>query len=239
VVAVMHANNELGTLNPIDAFGAQVQACGATFVVDAVQTFPWYWPGDIETRPYDVVTLAAHKFGGPPGVGVLYIRGGVNVEPLVRGGGQERELRAGTENVLGIVGAAAALREARTDSSREGLAAIRDAFVAELGPRWIPTVQKAETLPGHAHGRFPGVSADSMLIRLDGLGISASSGAACSSGSIEPSHVMMACGYSETEALEALRFSLGSGISRAQAQEAARRIRSAADAIYALRGPTG
>ena len=239
VVAVMHANNELGTLNPIDEIGAQVQACGATFVVDAVQTFPWFWAGDMESRPFDVVTFAAHKFGGPPGVGALYIRGGVNVEPLVRGGGQERELRAGTENVLGIIGAAAALREARRESDRAELAALRDAFVNELGPNWQPTVTEADTLPGHAHGRFPGISADSMLIRLDGMGISASSGAACSSGSIEPSHVMIACGYSESEALEALRFTFGAGSTLAHAQEAARRIRSAADAIYALRRPTG
>lgn len=239
VVAVMHANNELGTFNPIDELGAEVRSAGAVFVVDAVQTFPWYWAGDIEARPYDVVTLAAHKFGGPPGVGALYIRGGVNVEPLVRGGGQERELRAGTENVLGIIGAAAALREARQEQDRSALAHIRDGFVGGLGPNWQPTVRESATLPGHAHGRFPGISADSMLIRLDGLGISASSGAACSSGSIEPSHVMLACGYSETEALEALRFTLGAGISRSEAEEAARRIRSAADAIYALRRPTG
>lgn len=239
VVACMHANNELGTFNPIDELGFLVQSAGAVFVVDAVQTFPWFWLGDIETRPYDVVTLAAHKFGGPPGVGALYIRGGVKLEPLVRGGGQERELRAGTENLLGIVGAAAALKEVRTERDRSYLAAMRDAFVAGLGPDWVPTVREAETLPGHAHGRFPGISADSMLIRLDGMGISASSGAACSSGSIEPSHVMMACGYSEAEALEALRFTFGAGSSPAHAEEAARRIRTAADAIYGLHRSNG
>ena len=132
--------------------------------------------------------------------------GGALASGAARGGGQEREMRAGTENVAAIAGFGAAVK---WRSDRPMAPDARDAFLGVLSGRWLPTAKPSETLAGHAHGRFPGVSAETLLIRLDRMGIAASSGAACSSGSIEPSHVLQSAGYSEEEAKEGVRFSFG------------------------------
>jgi cysteine desulfurase len=226
-VSVMHANNELGTINPIAEAAALAKRHGALMHVDAVQTFPGprldAWP------EVDMISASAHKLHGPAGIGLLACRAGTPLGAVIRGGGQEREMRAGTESVANAVGFAAAAQLALTEP--DGRAAARDAFLQSLEGRFEPTAVGEGVLPGHAHLRIPGIAADSMLIRLDSLGVSASSGAACSSGALEPSHVLLACGYTPTEAEEGLRFTFGRGSQPAEAEEAARRVASAARAI--------
>lgn len=224
LVACMHANNELGTIQPIHEVVRISHERGALVFCDAVQTYlslDW----NVDDLGVDLVSISAHKVGGPKGVGALYVRAGTPMKPLIAGGGQEREMRAGTENVMGIAGFAAAVAappvDRRTNALYEHLK--RGGFV--------PSVTTAGRLAGIVHGRFPGVNAESMLILLDRMGVSASSGAACSSGSIEPSHVLLACGYSETEASEGLRFSVGKSQTDAELNEAAQRILEAANRL--------
>lgn len=205
LVSVMHANNELGTLQPIAEIGAVTQSNGALFHTDAVQTFG-HMPFSMQELPVDMVSVSAHKLGGPKGIGALAVRAGTSLAPMLVGGGQEREMRAGTENVGLMAGFAAAFLAASEPHSKA-----REAFFEALTDtehlRTVP--EGVRTLLGHAHVRFPGVRAETLLIRLDRAGVSASSGAACSSGSIEPSHVMIALGLSEGEALESIRFTFG------------------------------
>lgn len=231
LVAVMQANNELGTLNPIENLIDIANRSGSLFFCDAVQTLGTVTL-DLGRLDADMMSFSAHKIGGPKGTGALFLRSGVKIKPLLIGGGQEREMRAGTENVAGIVGFGAALLAPVTAEKKR---AARTAFLAklsELRDDWIATVPaELETLPGHAHIRFPGIHAESMLIVLDRLGLAASSGAACSSGSLEPSHVMLACGYDAVEAAEGLRFTFGRGNTIAEAQQAAERVSAAADQI--------
>lgn len=225
LVAVMHANNELGTINPAKELCDLTHDKGALFFCDAIQTFPHMSPAKIGA---DMLSLSAHKFDGPKGVGALYVRAGTKIKPLVSGGGQERELRAGTENVAAIVGFGAAVATYKVGLKLEA----RDAFLQNLSPAFVRTVpDTSKTLPGHAHVRLPGVSAETMLIKLDRLGISASSGAACSSGSLEPSHVLLACGYSQDEAKEGLRFTFGPSTSIEEAIDAALRVNEASAVI--------
>lgn len=242
LVAVMHANNEVGTIQPVADVAELAHRVGARFFCDAVQTFGWQ-PWKVEDLGADFVALSAHKLGGPKGCGAIYIRAGVKIAPLLVGGGQEREMRAGTENVAAIAGFAAACRTqlTRPDLARRRREA-RDTFLDELdrlapeGLEW--TVQPGvDRLEGHAHLRFAGVSAESVLIRLDRLGIAASSGAACSSGSLEPSHVLLACGWSEDQAREGLRFTFGWTSTSAQARKAARIVAEAVDKIRSVRRP--
>ncbi|MEM4408538.1 MAG: cysteine desulfurase family protein [Candidatus Caldarchaeum sp.] len=245
MVSVMHANNETGVLNPAGEIGALCQEYGALYHCDAVQTF-----GLLPVKPNalraDFVSLSAHKLYGPKGVGTLYIRSGVKPQPLLLGGAQERELRAGTENVAGIVGFGEAVKLAQEDLSRaERISEVRNAFVQSLLrecsraglPRPIFTgctsegVPRVPLLPGHAHFRIPGALAETMLINLDLQGVDASSGAACSSGSLEPSHVLLAMGFSAQEASEALRFSFGKANTLMEAEESARRVRLSAERV--------
>lgn len=231
LVSVMHANNELGTIQPARTIAGLAHRAGALYHCDAVQTFltqidgsPWR----VSDLGADLLTVAAHKVHGPKGIGAIYIRAGVKLKPLTVGGGQEREMRAGTEDVAAIVGFGAAVSAlpARPDIR----AAARDTFLAAIDA--VPSVpDRLQALPGHAHIRFPGASAESMLILLDRLGVAASSGAACSSGSLEPSHVLLACGYSVEEASEGLRFTFGRETTVEEALEAARRVSEAAEQI--------
>ena len=216
LVSVMHANNETGAIQPVREVSELSHRHGALYHCDAVQTF-LNLPGALipQIQP-DLLTVSGHKVNGPKGVGAIYIRAGVKLQPLTVGGGQEREMRAGTENVAAIAGFAAAIQHHKQDQRQLA----RDAFLAKL-QNAVPTVPQAAVLPGHAHVRFPGIDAETMLIRLDLAGISASSGAACSSGSLEPSHVLLACGYSEQEAKEGLRFTFGLGNTVEEAQRAA------------------
>jgi cysteine desulfurase len=213
LVSAMHANNELGTLQPVEEVARLAHGVGALYHCDAVQTFMCGLPRwTVDDIGADLLTLAAHKLNGPKGAGLTYIRAGTSVKPLIAGGGQEREMRAGTEDVATIVGFAKAVLQHRIlDHSPKQKA--RDAFkqrLTELNPNGLQwSVQGAPSLAGHAHFRIAGTVAESMLISLDRAGISASSGASCSSGSLEPSHVLLACGYSPEEAKQGLRFTFG------------------------------
>lgn len=213
LVSVMHANNEMGTLQPVEAIAEICKARGVWFHVDAVQTFGLL-PVDVEAIGCDLLSISAHKIYGPKGVGALYVRAMTPLQPLMVGGGQERDRRAGTENVAGIVGFAEAVRLALASmpAEAERQAALRDQFiraVLEAIPESYLTGHPTERLPGNAHLRFVGAPADSLLIALDRAGIGASSGAACSAGSLEPSHVLLALGWDETAAQEGVRFTLG------------------------------
>jgi cysteine desulfurase len=209
----MHANNEIGTLQPVEAIARLCKERGVWFHVDAVQTFGLL-PVDVQAIGCDLLSVSAHKIYGPKGVGALYVRATTPLQPLMVGGGQERDRRAGTENVAGIVGFAEAVKLARemlpTEAKRQ--TALRDQFiqaVLDAVPDAFLTGHPTERLPGNAHFRFTGVPADSLLIALDRAGIAASSGAACSAGSLEPSHVLLALGWDETAAQEGIRFTLG------------------------------
>jgi len=225
LVCAMHANNEVGTLQPILEVSDLVKKTGALLFCDAVQTLAAVKGWTVDTLGVDLLAASAHKVQGPKGVGALYIRAGTPVKPWTVGGGQEREMRAGTENVAAIVGFAKALSQPLMSPQREA----RDSFLAALeaggAVRTVP--ETVPCLDGHAHVRFPGASAESMLILLDRMGVSASSGAACSSGSLEPSHVLLACGYSEAEAKEGLRFTFGEGNTVEEGLVAAERVLAA------------
>ena len=207
LVSVMSVNNETGMRQPIQEVGAKAHRVGAKVHSDHVQGFLKDVANPVEYA--DLVSVSAHKVNGPKGVGALAVLNGTKIKPLVAGGEQEREVRGGTENVLGIAGFGAAVdlhQATRLDEMQHRLLAGLKIFGA------VPTVANAsQTVDSHVHVRFPGIDAETLLIRLDREGISASSGAACSSGSIEPSHVLLACGYSEAEAKEGIRFSLGFG----------------------------
>jgi cysteine desulfurase len=220
LVCAMHANNETGAISDVKAISELAHAKGALFFCDSVQTFLKMSPPDA-----DLISVSGHKVGGPKGAGALYIRAGTRLKPILAGGGQERELRAGTENVAAIAGFGAAVKDFY---QLPGLNNLRDEFnqaLVKLGA--VPTVHQRPVLDGHVHVRFPGVSAESLLIVLDRLGVSAGSGAACSSGSIEPSHVLLACGYSLAEAKEGIRFTLSGVTTREELEIATSRLEKA------------
>lgn len=237
LVACMHANNETGVLQPVREIGQRIKRHRALFFCDAVQTFlNQRW--DVERLGADLVSVSAHKIGGPKGAGALFVKSGTKIAPILVGGGQERELRAGTENVAAIAGFAAAV-EAMSEETRgdrqEKKREARDAFLAKLtNGRFKETVSdRLDLLQGHAHVRAPGIPAETLLIRLDRMGVSASSGAACSSGSLEPSHVLLAMGYPIAHAKEGLRFTFGHQTTVAEAKEAAERVNRAVAEIDA------
>lgn len=225
LVSLMHANNETGRINPVLEASRIVREQGALLHVDAVQTFPHVKADQLEA---DLVSVSAHKFGGPKGAGGLWIRGGVKPSPLIVGGGQEREMRAGTENTLAIVGMGEAVRQQGLHPEwQDQKRAARDAFMGALDDS-LPfritcpslRLQPEGLLPGHLHLLVPGL-AERLLIRLDQAGVSASSGSACSSGSLEPSHVMTACGFAGKEAAGGVRFSFGHEITPQMARQGA------------------
>ncbi|MCC7434706.1 MAG: cysteine desulfurase [Methanoregulaceae archaeon] len=224
LVALLHANNEFGTIAPVREAASLAQRVGAKVFIDAVQTFGTL-PVRVDDLGADLLAVSAHKVYGPKGAGALYIRAGTDVSPLVVGGGQEREMRAGTENTAAIVGFSAAVRAfPRLEEQPERFPAAQ-AFLRELADPACITVPELTTLPGHAHLWFPGISAESLLIRLDREGVSASAGAACSAGSLEPSHVMLAAGFSPIEAKEGVRFSFGQFQSFEDGAEVASRLK--------------
>ncbi len=231
LVSVMHANNELGTFNDPAAVAAVAHQSGAVFHCDAVQTFlQGSWT--VDSLSADLITVSAHKVGGPKGAGALYIRGGTKIWPLIAGGSQEREVRAGTENVAAISSFGAAVQAYEVGNKQVA----RDAFLVSVSDDFVQTVpNQLQTLPGHAHLRCPGLDAETVLIRLDRMGVSASSGAACSSGSLEPSHVLLACGYTSGESKEGLRFTFGSESTPEDARECALRLNYAVQQILHFR----
>lgn len=238
LVAAMHANNELGTITDVREVAELAHEKGVHVFCDAVQTFPWC--GDfrwtVDDIHADLVAVSAHKIGGPKGVGALYISSGVPVKPLMLGGGQEREMRAGTENVAAIVGFAAAVQASLQDPQQgQRKKKARDAFVRALIEEETPRLhflpEDVDVLPGHCHLRFEGVSAESLLILLDRMGVAASAGAACSSGSIEPSHVLLAADWPEDAAREGVRFTFGASMTESDAVAAAHIVAEVATSI--------
>jgi cysteine desulfurase len=215
LVSVMHANNEVGTLQPIREIAAICREAGVWLHCDAVQTFGLI-ETNVEVLGVDMLSVSAHKLYGPKGVGALYIRGGVKIAPLLVGGAQERELRAGTENVPGIAGFARAVELSRTRyaTAWQKVRALRDRLRTRL-QQLVPDIQvnghPHQCHPGILSVTFEGISAESLLIALDRRGVAASAGAACSAGSIEPSHVLLALGMDEAKAMSTVRLSLGRG----------------------------
>lgn len=213
LVSVMHANNEIGTIEPIADIGRVCRERGVLFHTDAVQTVG-HLPLEVESLNVDLLSLSAHKFYGPKGVGALYKRKGVRITPLIYGGGHERGLRSGTENVPGIVGAGEAARLTLEEMPREGprQTALRDRLLAgieERIPDVIRTGHPTRRLPNNASVCIRYVEGESMLLNLDFAGIAASSGSACTSGSLEASHVLLAIGLEHEIAHGSLRLSLG------------------------------
>jgi cysteine desulfurase len=213
LISIMYANNEVGTIEPIREIGAIARAHGIPFHTDAVQAGGGL-DLDVGLLNVDLLSLSAHKFYGPKGVGILYARKGVPFLPMQTGGGHERSRRAGTENVAYIVGIATALRLAHEglQESNARIAGLRDRLVAGILSR-IPesrlTGHPTQRLPNSASFLFRYIEGESILLRLDLLGIAASSGSACTSGSLEPSHVLTAMGYRHEEAHGSLRLTLG------------------------------
>jgi len=215
LVSIMLANNEVGTIQPLAAIGEIVRESGAIFHTDAVQAVG-HIPVDVNELKVDMLTISAHKFGGPKGIAAQYIRKGIAVQPLLHGGAQEKGRRASTENVPAIVGMAAALKAAIEEMPTElpRISALRDKLTNEIlatipythlnGPR-------ENRLPGNINISFKYIEGESVLLHLDMLGCQASTGSACSSGSLEPSHVLTAMGVSHELANGAIRFSLGRG----------------------------
>jgi len=215
VVSVMLANNEVGTVQPVADAVALVRerAPGAVVHTDAVAAFPWVDVAE-HAATADLVAVSAHKFGGPKGVGALLVDKTVALQPILHGGGQERDRRSGTHNVAGIVGMAAAM--AATVAEREAavarVATLRDRLADGLLTAIegaVETGDRATKVAGNCHLRFPGVESEALLVLLDQAGVCAAAGSACTSGAIEPSHVLLAMGISRSEALSSLRLSLG------------------------------
>ena len=211
LVTVMYANNEIGTIQPIGEIGAICRARKVPFHTDAVQA-AGHLAIDVGAEQIDMLSLSAHKFHGPKGVGALYVRKGVPLLPLIEGGAQERRKRAGTENVAGIVGLAAALQTAcdHLEANAAKVAALRDKLIDGLAaiPHAALNGDRDHRLPGTVNVCFEGIEGESLLLLLDDRGICASSGSACTSGSLDPSHVLLAIGRPHEVAHGSLRLSL-------------------------------
>ena len=211
LVTVMYANNEIGTIQPVGEIGAICRARKVPFHTDAVQA-AGHLAIDVGAEQIDMLSLSAHKFHGPKGVGALYVRKGVPLLPLIEGGAQERRKRAGTENVAGIVGLAAALQTAcdHLEANAAKVAALRDKLIDGLAaiPHAALNGDRDHRLPGNVNVCFEGIEGESLLLLLDDRGICASSGSACTSGSLDPSHVLLAIGRPHEVAHGSLRLSL-------------------------------
>lgn len=211
LVSVMFANNEVGTIEPIAQIGAVCRKHKVLFHTDAVQA-AGHLPIDVQAMNIDLLSLSGHKFGGPKGVGALYARTGVWLTNLIEGGAQERGKRAGTENVPGIAAMAAALMEAceNMEENARHLTAMRDRLLEGLSQIPLTRVNGDlhKRLPGNVNVCFQGIEGESLLLLLDAKGIAASSGSACTSGSLDPSHVLLALGLPHAVAHGSLRLSL-------------------------------
>ena len=211
LVSVMYANNEIGTIQPIAEIGKVCREAGVLFHTDAVQA-AGHLPIDVQAQNIDLLCISAHKFHGPKGVGLLYCRKGIPLATLVEGGAQERGKRAGTENVAGVVAMAAALREAVDGMERNSVSVgrMRDRLIDGLGkiPHSALNGDRTSRLPGNVSFCFEGIEGESLLLLLDQKGICASSGSACTSGSLDPSHVLLAIGRPHEVAHGSLRLTL-------------------------------
>ena len=236
LVSVHYANNEVGTVQPLAELAAVAQ--GVPFHTDAVQAGGWL-DLNVKALGVDALSLSGHKLGAPPGIGAVFLRGRLVIEPLLHGGGQERGKRSGTENVAGAVALAVALRLAGEERAltAQRTSALRDEFIGTVlreTPSARLTGHPTDRLPGTASFVFPGTSGEAVLLELEARGIVCSSGSACAAGSSEPSHVLTAMGLSADVALTAVRFTLGAGTSAAEAAEAAASVRAAVAAVASL-----
>jgi cysteine desulfurase len=238
LVSVMHANNEIGTIQPLEALARIAHAHDALFHTDAVQSVGKI-PVSVKALGVDLLALSAHKFGGPKGVGALWIRRGLRLGAVMTGGRQERNRRAGTENVPAIAGLGVAARLAREHSSSEGgrLADLRDRLergVLTAVPGTVVNGDPGQRVPNTSNIGFDGIEAESLLIALDLEGIAVSTGSACSSGSLEPSHVLRAMGLPHARARNSLRFSLGPTTSQAEIDTVVERLPALVDKLRRL-----
>lgn len=230
LVSVMVANNEVGTIQPVADLARAARNVNDNVVVhvDAAQAFSSL-PVTFDTTDADLISLASHKFGGPKGVGLLAVRTGVKLDPILHGGGQEAGRRSGTYNVAGIVAMVRAMEVATEDRDPfvERTSAERDSFESAVlaGSRSASvTAAGSDRLPHISHIRFPDVLAETLLIRLDQAGIAAAAGSACQSGAVEPSHVLLAMGFSDQESVECVRFSFGWDTPQGEGWRAARTV---------------
>ena len=236
LVTVMYANNEIGTIQPIAEIGRICRERGVLFHTDAVQA-AGHLPLDVRAQNVDLLSLSAHKFHGPKGIGVLYARKGVPLTPLIEGGAQERGKRAGTENLPAIVGMAAALEEAcgGLEANSARMTALRDRLIRGLSriPHAVLNGDAQRRLPGNVSFCFEGIEGESLLLLLDDRGISASSGSACTSGSLDPSHVLLAIGRPHEIAHGSLRLTLSEETTEAEIDAT---IAAVTEVVAALRG---
>jgi len=238
LITVMHANNELGTIQPIEEISRVAAEAGVRFHCDGVQSAGKV-PLDVNRLGIDLLSISAHKFYGPKGVGALYVRTGTNIAPRFFGGHAERDRRPGTENVPGIIaiGKAAELARKLLAEDAARIAPLRDRLESALLAR-IPAARvngdRAHRVPNTTNISFPGAAGEALLIALDLQGVECSTGAACSSGSTEPSHVLTAAGLSRDDARASLRFSLGRPTTAAEIDRAIEIIPSVVERIRAL-----
>ena len=228
LVSVMYANNEIGTIQPIRELGAICKARGVLFHTDAVQAVG-HIPLDVKAENVDMLSSSAHKFHGPKGVGFLYARKGVLLTNLIEGGAQERGKRAGTENVAAAAAMAAALKEAvgSWEETSARLLPLRDRLIAGLAeiPHSALNGDPVKRLPGNVNFCFEGIEGESLLLLLDDRGICASSGSACTSGSLDPSHVLLAIGRKHDVAHGSLRLTLGEEVTEEEVEYLIRNVK--------------
>ena len=236
LVSVMYANNEIGSVMPIAEIGSVCRAAGVLFHTDAVQA-AGHLPINVKEQNIDMLSLSGHKFHGPKGIGALYARQGILLTPVIEGGAQERGKRAGTENIPAIVGMAAAFDEACEHMAENTayISALREKLIAGLSP--IPhsalNGDPVNRLPGNVHFCFEGIEGESLLLLLDARGICASSGSACTSGSLDPSHVLLAIGRPHEIAHGSLRLTL---CETNTAEEVEYMLRAIPEVVSYLRG---
>jgi cysteine desulfurase len=229
LVSIQHANNEVGVVQAIDDLAAIAHERGVPLHTDAVQSAGWI---PLPTAA-DAITIAGHKLGSPKGIGLLVLRQGIPIEPLLHGGGQERGRRSGTENVAGLVGLATALATAPRGHSSELRDALIDGVLSGVAGA-ILTGSRASRLPNHASFCFPGTSGEAVLLELERHGIVCSSGSACAAGSDEPSHVLLAMGIPPEVAQTAVRFTLDAATTPAEVTETVERVIAAVAAVGGL-----
>lgn len=214
LITIMTANNEVGTIQPVEEIGEIARAKGIIFHTDAIQAVG-HIPVDVNDMNADLLALSAHKFNGPKGVGALYIREGVRVAPLYRGGGQEKKIRPGTENVPGIVGLGKAIELANREmpEKMKEISGLRDFFIKELltFDEVFLNGHPEQRLPGNVNVCFSYIEGESLLLSLDLEGVATSSGSACAAGTLDASHVLLAMGLNPQTAHGSVRFSLGKG----------------------------
>jgi cysteine desulfurase len=238
LVSIMHANNEIGTVQPIAQLARLARSRGAVFHTDAVQTAGKI-PIDVKALGIDLLSLSAHKFYGPKGAGALWIRRGVRLQTPMTGGKQERGRRAGTENVVGIIGLGVAAQQARAKMAAEGdrLAVLRDRLEEGVLASVTGTAingARSPRVPNTTNISFDRIEAESLLIALDLAGIAVSTGSACSSGTLEPSHVLKAMGFPPHRAQNSIRFSLGAANTEADIQRVIEVLPGVVDKLRSL-----